>query len=139
MPKVTLFLLVELRRWCGVRLQRSRLLTLLLCMLVLPIVLERRAFVLPATATTAATAAALAFRIGLVAIFVIKARRWALLQIVLIVRCSRSIASWSRPLLWSTLVRLGSAFSLLTIGGRLLVACVQTFVATNSLSALRGR
>ena len=135
MPKVTLVLLIELRRWCNVRLQGDRLRTLLLGVLVLPIVLERRAFVLSATATTAATATALAFWIRLVTIFVIKAGRWALLQIVLILCCSRRIASWTRSLLWTTLVRLSRAFSLLTIGGQLLVACVQTFVATIASTA----
>jgi hypothetical protein len=130
MPKVALVLLMELRCRRDVRLQGERLCTLLLCVLVLPIILERRAFVLSATATTAATATALAFWIGLVTIVVIKACRWALLQLVLIVCCGQRMIGWTRSLLWTTLVRLSGAFSLLTISSRLLVACVQAFIAT---------
>jgi hypothetical protein len=117
------------------RLQRSRLGTLLLCVLVLPIVFERRAFVLSATATTAATTTALAFWIGLIAILIVKACRWSLLQIVLIVCYSRWIPSRTRSLLWTTLVWLGGAFNLLTISSRLLVTSIQAFVATIASAA----
>jgi hypothetical protein len=85
MSKVAIVLLSKLRRWRGMRLKRRAVCMLHGCALILTIVLEGGTFVLPATATTAATTTALAFWIRLVAILiVITGCRHALLQIVLL-------------------------------------------------------
>ena len=136
MSIIAIVLLSKMRRWRGMRLKRGAVCLLHWCALILTIVLERGTFILPATATTAATTTAFAFWIRLVAILIVVARCWsALLQIVLLVRGCGVVTCGARPLRRTTFALLRSTFSLLAVNIRLLIACIQTIITTITTAA----